>query len=137
MVEAQEWLEKYYSDKETYSIYINQQLEGVLDCREYKNLWRIFISSLVDRSKFEIKGGSYQEGKKETRITPCILAQEYINQKYPTQQEREEVKVLDIKEEGLEGELDFSDFKNLEKLFCHNNQLTTLNLSNLEKLKEL
>ena len=88
MVNAQEWLEKYYPDKETERIYINQQLEGVLDCGEYKNLYRIFISTSVDRSKFEIKGGSYKDffdNRKinETKITPCIPAQDYINQKYP------------------------------------------------------
>ncbi|CAG8541877.1 311_t:CDS:2 [Cetraspora pellucida] len=60
---AQEWLENNYPDKEKYipSIYINQQLEGVLDCREYKRLEYIFISTSVDRSKFEIKGGSYED----------------------------------------------------------------------------
>ncbi|KLL04904.1 MAG: hypothetical protein MRERV_9c028 [Mycoplasmataceae bacterium RV_VA103A] len=94
MVKAQEWLEKYYSDKKTRSIYINQQLERVLDCREYKDLWYIFISTSVDSSKFEIKGGSYY-GKK-TQIIPCIPAQEYINQKYPTQQKREKITKLYI-----------------------------------------
>jgi hypothetical protein len=64
-------LEKKYPDKEesTYVIYINQQLEGVLDCSEYKKLEKIYISSQVDSSKFEIKGVS------KNRIIPCIPAQ--------------------------------------------------------------
>jgi|SRR6266496_2053536 len=98
MVNAQQWLENNYPNKETESIYINQQIERFLDCRRYKKLKYIFISTSVDRSKLEIKGGSYEyyelgvKGVKETKIIPCILAQEYINQKYPTQQENEEEK---------------------------------------------
>ncbi|CAG8467863.1 19080_t:CDS:2 [Racocetra fulgida] len=42
-----------------------------------------------------------------------------------------------ISEQGLEGTLDLSDFKNLEELRCYNNCLTTLNLSNLEQLEIL
>ena len=64
-----------------------------------------------------------------------VNAQKYINQKYPTQQEREEKKVLDIsrKRKGLEGNLDLSDFKNLEELNCYSNCLTNLNLNNCKK----
>ncbi|CAG8456688.1 7228_t:CDS:2 [Scutellospora calospora] len=154
----QEWLKKYYPDKGTERIDINQQLEGVLDCREYKNLYRIFISTSVDRSKFEIKGGSYEDWRdketKETKITPCILAQEYINQNYPkngtcvrirdgeTHEDfgkiREEIKELDIREKALEGELDLSDFKNLEILKCSDNYLTQIPyLPNPEKMNSL
>ncbi|KLL05309.1 MAG: hypothetical protein MRERV_2c031 [Mycoplasmataceae bacterium RV_VA103A] len=140
MVNAQQWLEENYPDKEECidDMYVNQQLEGVLDCGEYKNLWKIFVLSSVDSSKFEIKGGSWYEGRKrETKITPCILAQEYINQAYPTQKEREEIKELKIYGEGLEGELDLSDFKNLEELDCSDNCLTNLNLNNCLKLNEI
>ncbi|KLL04571.1 MAG: hypothetical protein MRERV_17c006 [Mycoplasmataceae bacterium RV_VA103A] len=126
VVNAQEWLEQNYPDKETGSIYLNQQLEGVLDCGEYKKLYKIYISTSVDRSKFEIKGGSYFDGDLETIITPCIPAQEYINQKYPTQQKREEEKWLNISDKTLEGELDLSDFKNLEKLECRYNYLAQI-----------
>ncbi|CAG8576484.1 290_t:CDS:10, partial [Scutellospora calospora] len=49
---------------------------------------------------------------------------------------REEIKELNIDEKGLEGGLDLSDFKNLEKLFCSYNCLTNLNVNNSE-LKEL
>src|SRR2546430_16765443 len=72
------WLDQNYPNKETksieevQSIYINQQLEGVLDCREYEDLRLIFISSSVDNSKFEIKKGS---GFFTTKIIPCIPAQ--------------------------------------------------------------
>ncbi|CAG8749605.1 15456_t:CDS:1 [Racocetra persica] len=151
MVKAQEWLEENYPDKETESIYINQQLEGILDCSGYERLEYIFISTSVDRSKLEIKGGSY-EGK-ETKIIPCIPTQEYINKEYPKNgtcirenenfgdknfgKTREEITKLDIKKKALEGELDLSDFKNLEELDCSDNYLTNLNLSNLAKLETL
>ncbi|CFW92820.1 putative Non-specific protein-tyrosine kinase [endosymbiont DhMRE of Dentiscutata heterogama] len=148
MVNAQEWLEKYYPDKKTKNIYLNQQLEGVLDCSEYKNLYTIFISTSVDRSKLEIKGGSYYG--RETKIIPCILAQEYINQEYPKNgtcvrknesydtdnfgKTRKEITKLWISEKALEGELDLADFKNLEVLWCSDNCLTNLNVNDCKKL---
>lgn len=163
MVKAQEWLEKYYSDKETERIYINQQLEGVLDCSEYKKLERIFISIQVDKSKFEIKKGSYRKKEsfisensekekiKETKIIPRIPAQTYLDQNYPKNgtciirknederfnnfgKTRKETRWLNINDKGLEGELDLSDFENLEVLTCSDNFLTNLNLNNCKKL---
>ncbi|CAG8653559.1 17591_t:CDS:2, partial [Cetraspora pellucida] len=116
---AGEWLEKYYPDKEkTYRIDINQQLAGVLDC------------------------GDYEGAIKETKIIPCIPAQDYLNQNYPKNgtcirkneeygdknfgKTREEIIELDIQEKALERELDLSDFKNLEKLECSDNYLTQI-----------
>ena len=61
-MQAQTWLDQNYPDKEEAKvIYLNQQLEGVLDCQEYKRLKKIFISTSVDSSKFEIRGGSYYD----------------------------------------------------------------------------
>ncbi|CAG8562145.1 12895_t:CDS:2, partial [Racocetra persica] len=93
----------------------------------------------------------YNKEIKETKITPCILAQEYINQEYPINgtcqikevypnnfgKTREEIKELSIYSKDLEGELDLSDFKNLEKLSCSYNYLTNLNINNCKKLKEI
>ncbi|CAG8846937.1 16693_t:CDS:1, partial [Racocetra persica] len=76
-----------YPNKGTRTIYLNQQLEGILDCSEYKNLYKIYISTSVDRNKFEIIKGScesWEKGKKyETKIIPCSLAQDYLDKNYP------------------------------------------------------
>ncbi|KLL04733.1 MAG: hypothetical protein MRERV_13c031 [Mycoplasmataceae bacterium RV_VA103A] len=157
MVSTQEWLEQVYPDQETESIYINQQIEGVLDCREYENLERIFISSRVDSSNFEIKNAFFWIGEiKETKIIPCISAQEYIDQEYPKNgtcikkdrydenkkhedynKTRTQITKLDISYKGLEGDLDLSDFINLEKLDCSGNCLTNLNINNCKWLEEI
>jgi hypothetical protein len=91
-----------------------------LDCSEYKNLEYIFISASVDSSKLEIKNGSYNLGNeiRKTKIIPCRPTHAYLNQEYPTQKEREEIKELDISYKALEGNCDLSDFKNCEELYC-------------------
>ncbi|CAG8597011.1 27847_t:CDS:2 [Gigaspora margarita] len=119
----QSWLDQNYPDKKAYiyDMYINQQLEETLDCSGYDNLRKISISTQVDSSKFEIKGGSYENwnGKKyetqETKIIPCIPAQEYLDKEYP-KEKREEIKELRMDNKGLEGNLDLPDFTNLEEL---------------------
>src|SRR6185369_10545233 len=92
IMQAQEWLEENYPNKEIEIIYINQQLEGVLDFHDYKSLEQIFISSSVDRSRFKIKKSFYRSWSNgvtnkceiyETKITLCILTQTYLNQNYP------------------------------------------------------
>jgi hypothetical protein len=65
-----------------------------------------------------------------------VNSQEYINQKYPLK-EREFIKNLDISFLELEGHLDLRDFINLEELNCDKNQLTSLMLNGLSKLKEI
>ncbi|CAG8610585.1 11327_t:CDS:2, partial [Ambispora gerdemannii] len=132
---------------ETKSIYLNQQLAGVLDCLKYKDLRYIFISTSVDSSKLEIKGGSYWGGKYETEIIPCQPAQTYLQQNYPQDgtcqirdesvYTRAEITKLYINQKGLEGELDLSDFPNLEILNCSYNCLTKLNVNNCKKLKSI
>jgi hypothetical protein len=66
-----------------------------------------------------------------------VNAQEYINQKYPTKEEREKEIKLDVSKQNLEGELDLSDFVNLTELNCSNNLLTGLNLKKNKKLNNL
>ncbi|CAH1767124.1 1428_t:CDS:2 [Entrophospora sp. SA101] len=145
-------LEKILNDIRTRIIYLNQQLTGVLDCQEYKDLIFIFISTSVDSSKLEIKGGSWSDGE-ETQIILCQLAETYLNQNYPQNgtcqienegyeldnfgKTRAEIKKLDISGRGLEGNLDLSDFPNLEYLDCSDNCLTNLNLTNCQKLKTI
>src|SRR5579862_553137 len=64
-------------------------------------------------------------------------AQDYLNQKYPVEEERKNVKKLDISNQKLEGDLDLSDFINLETLDCSHNKLTNLDLTNLTQLEEI
>jgi len=57
-----------------------------------------------------------------------------LNEMYPDKS----VKVLDnLWLESLKGHLDLSEYEALEKLDCHNNRLTSINLSNCPKLKYL
>jgi len=75
-------------------------------------------------------------------------AQEYLNQNYP-QKERNNLKKLNISGwiedpwsakpnwTKLTGELDLSEFPNLEKLDCSYNEITSLNLSHCPNLTEL
>lgn len=74
-------------------------------------------------------------------------AQQYLNNKYP--QNRSQIKTIDLSGwnetswtarpnwKKLTGELNLSDFPNLEKLDCSANQITSLNLTNCSNLTEL
>ena len=89
--------------------------------------------------------------KYETKIIPCLLSQEWLDQNYPKNgtcirknegygfnnfgKKREEIIKLYIGDIGLEGNLDLSDFKNLEALSCKNNCLTSLNVNGCRELK--
>jgi hypothetical protein len=80
-----------------------------------------------------------------------VNAQEWLEsqEKYNTKKKRAEIKKLDISGwdhinwqtksnwEKLTGNLDLSDFVNLEKLYFAHNQITELDLSNCYKLVEL
>src|SRR2546430_1952809 len=63
--------------------------------------------------------------------------QKYMNGKYPTKEEREKKTELAISKQNLESHLDLSDFINLEKLNCSDNQLTSLDISKNTQLVEL
>jgi Leucine-rich repeat (LRR) protein len=67
-----------------------------------------------------------------------VFAQEWLDEKYP-KNIRNKHKKLDLCYSGrtteLAGELDLTEFIDLEYLDCSNNKLTSLNLNNLDKLK--
>jgi Leucine-rich repeat (LRR) protein len=63
-------------------------------------------------------------------------AQKFLERKYP-KYFRKDVKKLDISNRSLEGELDLTDFSNLEELNCSTNALTKIDLKNCRKLKIL
>lgn len=63
-----------------------------------------------------------------------INAQEYIDNNFP-KQERLNIIDLEINQKNLEGHLDLRDFVNLKKLDCSENELTSIDLSNNEKIK--
>src|SRR5690348_12652175 len=71
-----------------------------------------------------------------------MKAQEYLDKHYPT--EREKITKLDLSyyaerfsPDRLRGELDLSDFTNLEELICKHGCLTSLDISKCPKLVRL
>ncbi|MCE8162884.1 MAG: protein kinase [Candidatus Moeniiplasma glomeromycotorum] len=139
MVNAQEWLDRNYPKEnrvQTYVLYIKEQLRGKLDLKEFINLKKIFVSYYINEKEFTIENLPSLENKK-VELIKLVNPQIYLQQRYPTQEEREKVKQLNIIHENLEGELDLSDFKNLESLRCEYNKLINLNISECIKLKEI
>jgi len=67
-----------------------------------------------------------------------MKAQDYLDKKYP-KDERENIKVLDLSDLNLKGDLDLSDFKNLEEVIIYGNHITAdLGIfSQLTKVKKL
>src|SRR5437016_841330 len=78
-----------------------------------------------------------------------VNAQKWLDEKYPSKEERKERTRLDFsssylhannlldKSEKLEGDLDLRDFVNLKKLYCFDNKLTSINVSNLINLNRI
>src|SRR2546430_10770844 len=66
-----------------------------------------------------------------------VNAQEYLDQKYPTKEERKNIEKLEVSNRSLEGSLDLRNFSNLKELDCSNNQLSSLNLSKCNLLSSL
>ncbi|WNE40728.1 MAG: Internalin A [Mycoplasmataceae bacterium] len=62
-----------------------------------------------------------------------INAQQWLDNQYP-RWGRWQIEILNIDKLGLIGELDLSDFVNLQYLSCSFNQLTDISLSNCKKL---
>jgi hypothetical protein len=58
-----------------------------------------------------------------------------LDRNYP-KEVRNDIKKLDISNKNLEGELDLSEFVNLEELYCSSNRLTFLDVSKNSKLKK-
>ena len=75
-----------------------------------------------------------------------VQAQEWLDKWYPQEggclkedyynkgKKRNEIEILDINKQNLQGSLDLSDFSSLKTLDCSNNQLTSLNISNCQEL---
>jgi len=91
----------------------------------------VYISHTVDASKILIKNK-----REDVEVIKLVDAQKYINQKYPTREERKKIVELEINDK-LEGDLDLSDFVNLQLLSCDDNKLTSLNLNNCSQLEEI
>ena len=60
--------------------------------------------------------------------------QEYLDTIYPPEKRKEIIR-LNISQKNLQGELDLSDFINLESLECSGNNLVSLNLNNCSQLE--
>jgi len=66
-----------------------------------------------------------------------VNAQQWLEsqKKYNTKEKRKRITYLNIQAERLEGDLDLSDFINLEEINCTSNQITSLGVSRNAKLK--
>jgi len=64
-------------------------------------------------------------------------AQDFLDCFYPKGKRKNETELGISVKAKLQGDLDLSDFINLEKLDCGNNQLTSLNVEKCLKLKEI
>jgi len=125
------------------SISVNEYLSKKLpSLNKFKNLERLDIfTEDIDSSELErylpnsIKIYYLNREKKE-KETKKKEVKEWLNNKYDGEK-RSEFKKLDISNEFLEGELDLSDYVDLEELDCSNNYLTSINLKNNEKLNSL
>ena len=65
------------------------------------------------------------------------FSQEYLNQKYPSREQRKNINSLDINNQRVVGPLDLTDFTNLKEISIINNEITSLNLAGLNLLEEL
>ncbi|MCE8163163.1 MAG: serine/threonine-protein kinase [Candidatus Moeniiplasma glomeromycotorum] len=90
--------------------------------------YKDYQPSQINREKLSEE---YKEWEKTPKPT-----QEYLDIFYPLEK-RELKKEIDISYKDLTGELDLSDFKNLEKLSCYSNKLTSLNLNNCSQLERV
>lgn len=159
MVNAQEWLDENYPKEERNKVpllYLNEpNLEGELDLVDFTKLERVDISQSVDENKI-----SFKNKNEEIEVKKCVDAQTWLDEWYPKDgkckdeskiwdsnnsrnyktnfgKTRNQISELSITGKGLEGSLDLTDFRNLEKLDCVYNHLTNLNLNDLGKLKNI
>src|SRR3954452_2275495 len=70
----------------------------------------------------------------DSKLKEKTNVQDFLDYFYPLDQ-RKEITKLGIGVKNLQGNLDLSDFVNLEELSCGNNKLTALNLDKCLKLK--
>ena len=111
-------------------IYINENLEGELDLKEFTDLQEIHVFRYASLDKLEIKNSSAE-------IKELNSAQQQLDEKYLSEKEKIGVKKLDLSRQWLDGSLDLSGFSNLEELDVSSNRIKNLNLSGLNKLKKL
>ncbi|MCE8162852.1 MAG: hypothetical protein I3273_01200 [Candidatus Moeniiplasma glomeromycotorum] len=130
MVNAQEWLDQNYprkNEKQYNWIYVNEQLEGELDLVGYSILWGVLISYKVDKNKFKTKNG-----KENVKTVQLKNAREWLNSQieYNTEEKKNKITSLTINQDDLEGNLDLTDFINLQMInIGRNNYLSIINIS--------
>jgi len=157
---SQAWLDQKYPKKDRNwieTIYLTEPtLVGELDLSDFTYYYRlsfineigvrIFISSQVDENK-----------PKHVRIIKLVQAQKWLDENYPQDgtcirknelsgsgvnnidnfgKRREEITKLYISNgKQMDGSLNLNGFVNLRELHCNNNKLTSLDLTNCEKLE--
>jgi Leucine-rich repeat (LRR) protein len=72
-----------------------------------------------------------QERLSEEQVN--LITKRRLDQAYPDKK----VKELDLRYEGLQGQLDLREYSDLEVLSCHDNYLTSLEISKNKQLKVL
>ncbi|PKK61805.1 hypothetical protein RhiirC2_813927 [Rhizophagus irregularis] len=91
--------------------------------------------SNCENSKIDINGIGYSMGYilnennyREPQLEQTNT-QNYLDKQYPIKGDRTNLNELKMTNENLKGHLDLSDFINLEKLDCSNNELTSIDIS--------
>ncbi|PKY55236.1 hypothetical protein RhiirA4_474558, partial [Rhizophagus irregularis] len=99
--------------------------------------------SNCENSKIDINGIGYSMGYilnennyREPQLEQTNT-QKYLDKQYPIKGDRTNLNELKMTNENLKGHLDLSDFINLEKLDCSNNELTSIDISKNVKLIEI
>ncbi|CAG8717959.1 11107_t:CDS:2, partial [Racocetra fulgida] len=100
--------------------------------RRLSGIVRFIYYGVKDETKL-----TFKNKPEKAEIIKLVQAQKYINQQYPSKEEREKETRLYIREKNLQGYLDLSEFINLKVLGCSGNQLTSLNLTNCSQLEEI
>ncbi|CAH1756741.1 9101_t:CDS:2 [Entrophospora sp. SA101] len=95
----------------------------------------MFKKITKDQQEFSSSSLTSESLDNQTKETQVRL---WLNQNYP-QDQRSQIRYLEISGKGLVGSLDLTDFVNLEELYCYDNQLTGIKFadSSLDKLRVL
>nr|CAG8653365.1 2898_t:CDS:2 [Entrophospora candida] len=131
--------------KNIHSDFTSEMQKDIIAMGKIKEGQEVNVNSLDIPEKDKVFLGTFQkiqrdeEDKKidQERVLNNMESSEnieYSNENY-SKNTRINIKDLSIIEKGLEGELDLSDFINLERLFCSKNKLTELEIANCPKLK--
>jgi len=96
-----------------------------------------FISPSVEKIFHSVQERPESKVKEITQELDNHLTKTWLEKHYPKEKRKDIKEITNIYSQGLKGHLDLSDFVNLEKLNCRNNEFVSLDVSKNVKLKEL